>query len=48
MLLTYFTYKNLSKCRRKVIPACSYKQNKILWESIHISGFTFLEVNAYF
>ena len=48
MLLAYFTYKNLSKCHRKVIPAFPYKQNQIIWESIHISGFPFLEVYAYF
>ena len=48
MLLIYFTYKTLSKCHRKVIPASRYKQNQILWESIHISGFPFLEVYAYF
>ena len=35
MFLTYFTYKNLSKCHRKVIPASRYKQNQILWEIIH-------------
>ena len=39
---------HLPKCHRRVIPASPCKQNQILWESIHISGFPFLEVYPYF